>query len=132
MNVQVIYLLTSWKRDYNIPDTAFDDLLKIIRQILPDRNVLPPSWHLFKGIIGVGDLDDYQVHVCTCHKHAYPPLSRSKYDEHKDDQCPHANCQAFRFRETSQGKYEPMLVRCVGGPCCAEGRPTFGFLCHAQ
>lgn len=61
-----------------------------------------------KGVLKTHDLDEYQRHYCPCQKYAWPPLSRSLYEDHATDKCPH--CKAFRFTRAADKKLEPQRV----------------------
>lgn len=80
------------------------------------RNRYPPSIHLCRAVLGVGSLDDYEVHVCPAGcPHRYPHMTRSQWQEHAALQlcgadchrCKCPQCGASRFMQLENGAYEP-------------------------
>jgi len=64
-SVATIYLaLLNWKITFNIQDSAFESLLKNLRQIiLPEDNKLPSSFVLMKKDIGSPNSKKYERHA---------------------------------------------------------------------
>ena len=106
--------LMSWKEDHEIPVKAFDNLLHIIKQLLPPGNRLPKTEEGAHNILQVSPPGQFERHWCRarrdgkgCGCYVYPPLknghtqySRQEVqarDEEGVARCP--KCNAKRFEE---------------------------------
>ncbi|KAK9063103.1 hypothetical protein SSX86_016973 [Deinandra increscens subsp. villosa] len=59
--------LLNWKSDCNISDSAFDKLLVIIKDILPDGEKLSRNFYETKKILKPLELPSERIHVCKNH-----------------------------------------------------------------
>lgn len=107
--IQAIWMLIAWKYTYNVTDTAFDALVHMLHTLfLPAGNLLPPSYHLFKAVLGIKDLSCYQWHACPAEKCCWPPPpnGRKGWAQHHHDMCA---CRLPRFKRGKRGM-EPCKV----------------------
>ncbi|KAJ0790073.1 putative Transposase-associated domain-containing protein [Helianthus annuus] len=59
--------LLNWKSECNISDSAFDKLLLINKEILPDGAKLPTSFYEIKKMLKLLELPSERIHVCKNH-----------------------------------------------------------------
>jgi hypothetical protein len=74
--LQFAYVLLHEKRASRLGDGALDRLLRLLQEvILPAGNHCPPSLHVLKRVLGVGQVSKYEQHVCVNDKcrFAYVP-----------------------------------------------------------
>jgi hypothetical protein len=98
---QLLFLLVeAHKQNSNTTDTALDRTLTILSAAVPSC-ILPPSYHIVKGLLRVAALQECDYHVCdTCHQHAWRPLPKEQWvvsvDHSKEHLCCPV-CHASRF-----------------------------------
>jgi len=93
---QACYVLLSQKRSLRQKDTAFDQQMRLLRDVfLPEGNLLPPSLHLVEKVAGCRVPDDYSFHVCPCDRHSWDNIPKASWPLHSEDDCP--ACGLSRF-----------------------------------
>lgn len=118
--------MLEWRQANKVTDTAFGQLLKLLHSTSPQPNIIPPSLHLVRRILGCAELWQLEWHVCTCHNHAWLPLDPQHWAVPPADAaappaagelaCPH--CDASRFQVGPRGRgVVPKQVRALAsGP----------------
>lgn len=114
--IETVFWLMSLKHEKHIGDNAFDSLLKALKYaILPQEdNYCPPSLYICRKILGIQDIEDCEVHVCSNDCHVYKDkISRKDYKavaEGPDPPCC-PDCGETRFKKLSGGIWVPRKVR---------------------
>lgn len=99
---KVLYRITQ-----NISRSAFNKDMKADREAMPKGNIVPPSWHIYAGIVGVESYHDYIRHICPCGGHIYAYIELIDYHNHHNDICP--SCSAPRFTKGHHGHRSPAM-----------------------
>ena len=102
--LQFAYVLLHEKRASRLGDGALDRLLRLLQEvILPAGNHCPPSLHVLKRVLGVGQVSKYEQHVCVNDKCRFAYVPKKQYAAHANDTCA---CGERRFdtRQTRSGK----------------------------
>ena len=113
-----VYALMQLKHTSGIKDKAFSTLLSIVKALLPPDNLLPPSLHLCKGIIGVTPLESVEYHVCPNDCCLFENLPKEDWSKHANQKC--EKCGSRRFKETTGGSLEPAKVINIHGSAIKE------------
>lgn len=117
---QIAVSLTEAVLQHNVRDSAFDDIIKVIRHLcIQPGSLFPPSKYIMVRLMEASSLESSMYHLCiACGDHVWEPLSRSSWRDHFDDICPNENCQGRRFKETSEGcaEIEPTRVSPLKSP----------------
>lgn len=107
--MQHLYFLLEWKHSGRVNDEPFDRLLRYLAELCcPEGNNLPRSIYKFNKLVGVGDLDEYERHVCPCDQHLFPKIHSKQWRQFSEERCPH--CHLSRFRVKKNGGLEPRKV----------------------
>ncbi len=97
--IDAIFYLLKMKHVNRSGHKALDGLIHSLHTyLLPSNNILPPSLHLCKRVLGVDKWYKFERHVCDhegCTGYLYPHLDRAKWKEHAEDTCP--MCEQTRF-----------------------------------
>lgn len=97
--LDISYWLAQWKSQHRVGDGAVDELCEMIHHLLlPEDNLVPPSYHLIRCALGVPKADDSVRHVCDSCWSVFPPLAAGHVPDHKADVCATPGCQKPRFR----------------------------------
>jgi hypothetical protein len=84
------------KIDYNMGDTSFDCVCKLLHEtLLPPGNLFPPSTYLMQKIADVESIEDVEYHTCDCLDYIYPKIDRKDWLAHSRDKC--EKCGLSRF-----------------------------------
>lgn len=93
------------KHDRKLDQTALDAIISALSgYFLPKDNILPPSLHLCKRVLGVQLWHKKERHCCdnpNCVGHVYEYVDRSNWTEHSKEACP--GCGESRFVEVRMG-----------------------------
>jgi hypothetical protein len=111
--VDVLFFIVKLHMDSRIDRAALNSLLHFLaKELLPVGNLLPPSLHLCKKVLGVESWRAKERHVCNSEKcvgHVFGHLDRKEWNHHKHEQCP--NCHTSRFVEKKIGNKEVLFPR---------------------
>lgn len=103
--IDICVWLAQWKSQNRVSNGAMDQLCELIHHLLlPEDNLVPPSYHLIRCALGVPPADDYVRHVCDACWTLFPPLLPSQFKDHKDELC---TCENPRFRLGSSSQVLP-------------------------
>lgn len=98
------YVLASEKVEGRMSDKCVDRMCRYMADCaLPEGNLHPPSLYLLKKCLQVDTADMFEEHVCVNDCHRFPKLSRSQFQAHMDEKCPHCEHPRFQVVELSSG-----------------------------
>jgi hypothetical protein len=99
LEVSYALLMTAKFDGADMPREALNSLLAFFADfVLPQPNFMPKSMYMMKEVVGVGDWDEFERHVCTnknCSGHQWPHVPKSEWEQHKHDTCPKCNSSRF-------------------------------------
>jgi hypothetical protein len=93
----------------NMSRDGFDKSHQAIAELLPKPNIMPTTWHVYAGIMGVEQYHRHVRHVCPCGGHVYEYIPMEEYKEHYNDTCPHPSCTHKRFATSAHGRCVPAM-----------------------
>jgi hypothetical protein len=105
--IQAVFILQMQRFEKYLTDEAFKAVIIGVHSFLPEGNIFPRTLHFIDKLVGLGSLEDAEMHACPCHKHRYAKVERRCWDIHRDDSCP--KCGLTRFI-TVRSSMQPRLV----------------------
>jgi hypothetical protein len=87
------------KRSGQVRDRPLQEVLDLIREVLPTPNIVPPTLHLVKKALGVPSIADFERHACINCCMVWPHTKRADYGKHMHDKCD--QCGEARFSVTT-------------------------------
>lgn len=110
--LDVCFWLARLKHEFRVSDAAIDAICGMIHfLILPRDNMVPPSYHLVRGALGVPDSKQYVQHVCDQCWMLFPRLTPDQYRHNRGQRCANRGCGNRRFHKTFGKK--GIAKRCV-------------------
>ena len=111
--IQCCYLWLSMKLEGNVRDGQFDREARVMHDVmLPQPNIFPPSFYLFRQIIGCEGVQDFECHSCPKDCHSWGPLPQNQWAAHEHDVCP--KCSSERFKRVGMGNSSKLTPQKVG------------------
>lgn len=89
--------LLQWKAANGVTDKGFEELLKLVKKILPEGNTLPSTTYQAKRVVCPLGLEVQKIHACPNDCILY----RGQY-EHLD-RCPVCTCARYKIRRDDPG-----------------------------
>lgn len=101
---QQCYALLKSKLEHHLTDKYFDELCNFLASVLlPQPNKQPPSLYLVKKVCKVGDVHDYEKHVCENDCMRFDDIPLARYAERADEKCTNPKCNMPRFKLSGAG-----------------------------
>ena len=111
--IECCYLWLSMKLEGNVRDGQFDREARVMHDImLPQPNIFPPSFYLFRQIIGCESVQDFECHCCPNECQSWAPLPQQQWAEHEQDVC--STCGSGRFKHVGIGSSIKLTPHKVG------------------
>ena len=111
--LECCYLWLSMKLEGNVRDGQFDREARVMHDImLPQPNIFPPSFYLFKQIIGCKAVQDFECHCCPNECKSWGPLPQNQWAVHEQDVC--FKCGSGRFKRVGTGSSSKLTPHKVG------------------
>ena len=102
--------MLQWKAANDVSDKGFEELLGIVKNMLPEGNELPLRTYEAKKIVCPLGLDVQKIHTCPNDCILY----RGEYEEL--DACPVYDAKRYKFRQNDPGDVdgEPARKKVTG------------------
>nr|ABA98506.1 transposon protein, putative, CACTA, En/Spm sub-class [Oryza sativa Japonica Group] len=95
-----------WKAKNGVSDKSFGDLLKLVKNILPEGNKLPEITYEAKKIVGTLGLEVQKIHACP----NYCILYRGEEYENLEA-CPVCKALRYKIRRDDPGEVDGQLTK---------------------
>ena len=89
--------MLQWKAANGVSDKRFEELLGLVKKMLPEENELPPTTYEAKKVVYPLELDVQKIHACPNDCILY----RGEYEEL--DACPVCDAKWYKIRQNDPG-----------------------------
>ena len=97
--------LLQWKASNGLSDKGFEELLKLLKNLLPESNTLPETTYEAKKVVCPLGLEAQKIHACPNDCILY----RGEYENL--DSCPVCNACQYKIPRDDQGDVDGIRIK---------------------